>query len=282
MAISGICLVGVTGVVRGLGSELNPIQASFIRYVFGIALVLPIFLKMGKSGIPFSHIGFLAGRGAVHGIAVMLWFFAMTRIPVADVTALGFTSSIFTVIGAVLVLKEPLYNHRMLAVLAGLTGSLVILRPGFQVIDIGALALLLAAVLFACSVLMAKHLTRTQTSSTIVAFLSLFAALTLLPLALLVWQTPTWEELLWLLITAVLATSAHYTMNRALHAAEITALQPITFLQLIWATLLGLIMFNEQPDIWIWIGGGIIVATATLTAHKDAQVERQSRDKKNI
>jgi len=277
MVLSGLCLVAVTGIVRWLGSELNPVQAAFIRYVFGTILVLPIFLKMGITGVTSLPIGFLAGRGAVHGIAVMLWFFAMTRIPVADVTALGFTSSIFTVIGAVLFLKEPLYSHRLVAVLAGLVGALVILRPGFQAINIGAIALLGAAVLFACSVLMAKHLTRTQSSSSIVAFLSLFATLAILPFALLVWRAPSWEELFWLLITAAAATAGHYSMNRAFHAAEITALQPIMFLQLIWATLLGLIMFNEQPDIWIWIGGGIIVATATLTAHREALMRKRSQ-----
>jgi drug/metabolite transporter (DMT)-like permease len=197
----------------------------------------------------------------------------MTRIPVAEVTALGFTSTIFTIIGAMLFLKEPLYRHRLVAVLTGLAGGLVILRPGFQVIDVGALALLAAAILFSCSALMAKHLTRTQSSTTIVAFLTLFATLTLLPLALLVWRAPSWEELFWLLITAVFATAAHYSMNRAFHAAEISALQPVMFLQLIWATLLGLIMFNERPDLWIWIGGAIIIATATLTARRETRIK---------
>ena len=272
MALSGLCLVGVTGVVRWLGSELNPIQAAFIRYAFGLLIVIPIFLKMGMTGIRSSRIGLLAGRGAVHGIAVMLWFFAMTRIPVAEVTALSFTSSIFTIIGAILFLKEPMHAHRFIAVLAGLAGTAVILRPGFQVIDVGATALLVAAVLFSCSMLMAKHLTKTESNTAIVAFLSLFAALVLLPFALVVWRTPNALELFWLLITAVFATSAHYSMNRAFQAADITALQPVMFLQLVWATLLGLIMFNEQPDIWIWIGGAIIVAAATVTARQETRV----------
>ena len=128
MALSGLCLVGVTGVVRWLGSELNPIQAAFIRYAFGLLLVIPIFLKMGIIGIRSSRIGLLAGRGAIHGIAVMLWFFAMTRIPVAEVTALSFTSSIFIIIGAILFLKESLHAHRVIAVLAGLNATLTL--PG--------------------------------------------------------------------------------------------------------------------------------------------------------
>jgi len=272
MALAGVCFVAMTGVIRGLLSEVNPFQAAFVRYVFGLILVIPIFIKIGVDGIRSRPIAFLAGRGAVHGIGVMLWFFAMTRIPVAEVSALGFTSTIFTIIGALLFLKESLYRHRVIAVFAGLFGTLVILRPGFQIIDIGAIALLASAVLFSCSLLMAKHLTRTESNTTIIAFLSLFAALALLPFALSVWRTPSALEIFWLLITAILATSAHYAMNKAFTHADITALQPVMFLQLVWATLLGLIIFDEHPDLWVWIGGGIIIITATITARREARV----------
>ena len=272
MALAGVCFVAMTGVIRGLLSEVNPFQAAFVRYVFGLILVIPIFIKIGVDGIRSRPIAFLAGRGAAHGIAVMLWFFAMTRIPVAEVSALGFTSTIFTIIGALLFLKESLYRHRVIAVFAGLFGTLVILRPGFQIIDVGAIALLASAVLFSCSLLMAKHLTKTESNTTIIAFLSLFAALALLPFALSVWRTPSALELFWLLITAILATSAHYAMNKAFTHADITALQPVMFLQLVWATLLGLIIFDEHPDLWVWIGGGIIIITATITASREARL----------
>ena len=269
MTLSGLCLVGVTGIVRWLGSELNPIQAAFIRYVFGLILVVPIFIKLRFSGQRSKRIGLLAIRGAIHGMAVMCWFFAMTQIPVAEVTALGFTSSIFITIGAIIFLREPIYLHRIVAVVIGLIGTMVILRPGIQAINIGATVLLISAFLFSCSLLMAKTLTKIETYTTIVAVLSLFATITLLPFAIIVWKTPNAWELFWLLMTAILATAGHYAMNRAFQISEITALQPVMFLQLVWATLLGLIMFNESPDIWVWIGGGIIVATATISARRD-------------
>lgn len=272
MALAGVCFVAMTGVIRGFLSEVNPFQAAFVRYVFGLILVIPIFIKIGIGGVKSRPIAFLAGRGAAHGIAVMLWFFAMTRIPVAEVSALGFTSTIFTIIGAVLFLNEPLRRHRIIAVFAGLLGTAVILRPGFQIIDIGAIALLGSALLFSCSLLMAKHLTKTESNATIIAFLSLFAALALLPFALSVWRTPSGSELFWLLITAVLATSAHYAINKSFTHADITALQPVMFLQLIWATLLGLIIFDEQPDLWVWIGGAIIIITATFSARREAKL----------
>tara|TARA_B100000029_G_C17454661_1_gene916264 strand:- start:258 stop:884 length:627 start_codon:yes stop_codon:yes gene_type:complete len=205
-------------------------------------------------------------------MAVMCWFFAMTRVPVAEVTALGFTSSIFITIGAIIFLRESLYPHRIIAVTAGLVGTILILRPGIQVIDSGSVVLLVSACLFSCSLLMAKTLTKTESNTTIVAFLSLFATLVLLPFAIFVWKAPDAWELFWLLVTAILATSGHYAMNRAFQISEITALQPVMFLQLIWATLLGLIMFNENPSIWVWIGGAIIIATATFSARKDRSI----------
>jgi len=278
MIIAGLCFVSMTGVIRGFLSEMNPFQAAFIRYVFGSILVIPIVIKLGFSGIRSSPIGLFSIRGIAHGIAVMLWFFSMTRIPVAEVSALGFTSTIFTIIGAIIFLKEPLHRYRIVAVLFGLTGTLLILRPGFKVIEIGTLALLASAILTSFSLLMAKHLTRNQSNTTIIAFLSIFAMLALLPFAIATWRTPNSSEIFWLLMTAILATTAHYAMNKAFTLADITSLQPIMFLQLVWATLLGLLIFDEYPDLWVWLGGAVIVITATITSNHESRLQTNSKN----
>ena len=118
--------------------------------------------------------------------------------------------------------------------------------------------------------LIAKKLTATETSITIVAFLSIFVTLTLLPPALLVWRTPTWEELGWLFATAILATSSHFTMTQAFRSADMTVTQPIHFLHLLWATLLGIYVFGELPDVYTWIGAAVIVLSATYIAHRES------------
>ena len=275
MAATGILFVAVTGIVRYLGTDMSPVQAAFIRYLFGLLLLLPVFLRMGSLRRPISVMGMHATRGVIHGIGVMLWFFAMANIPIAEVTALGFTSPIFTTVGAVLFLGERLHLYRIGAVLVGLGGALVVLQPGFQEINIGSIAQLVAAPLFAASFLIAKRLTRVESSTAIVAYLSVFVTLVLLPPALYVWRTPTIAELGWLFATAALATLGHYTLTQSFRAADITATQPIQFLQLVWATVLGLAVFGEQPEIWTWVGGGMIVASATFIAHREA---RQRRD----
>lgn len=275
MLLTGMLFVGVTVAVRYLGTNMNPVQAAFIRYCFGIVLILPLLSRAGIMSLDRDRLGFHALRGLVHGGGVILWFLAMSRIPISEVTALGFTTPIFVTLGAAVFLSERLKPYRVAAVVLGFIGALLILRPGLRVIDIGALAQLGAAPLFACSYLMAKSATRREASSMIVVLLSVFCTLTLALPALLVWRTPTLDELLLLGLTALLATSGHYCMTRALEAAEVSAVQPFTFLQLVWATILGLILFDETPDVWIWVGGAVIVGSATWMAQQEVRSIRQ-------
>ncbi|MDK2752350.1 MAG: DMT family transporter [Gammaproteobacteria bacterium] len=274
MLLSGIMFIGVTGIVRYLGDEMHPIQAAFIRYAFGIVLVVPVILRVGLYGLLSTRIHLHASRGLVHGIGVMLWFYAMSRLPIAEVTALGFTTPIFTTAGAMLILGERVKNYRVAGILVGFIGALIVLRPGLRIIDFGAVAMLIAAPLFACSLLMAKVATKTESSSVIVALLSIFCTLTLLPLALVYWRPPTTEEWSLLFLTAIFATLGHYCLTRAFQSAELSALQPFSFLQLVWATLLGLVVFSEQPDLWLWLGAGVIVFSATWIGRQEVRSSR--------
>ena len=274
MLLSGIMFIGVTGIVRYLGDEMHPIQAAFIRYAFGIVLVVPVILRVGLYGLLSTRIHLHASRGLVHGIGVMLWFYAMSRLPIAEVTALGFTTPIFTTAGAMLILGERVKNYRVAGILVGFIGALIVLRPGLRIIDFGAVAMLIAAPLFACSLLMAKVATKTESSSVIVALLSIFCTLTLLPLALVYWRPPTTEEWSLLFLTAIFATLGHYCLTRAFQSAELSALQPFSFLQLVWATLLGLVVFSEQPDLWLWLGAGVIVFSATWIGRQELRSSR--------
>ena len=206
----------------------------------------------------------------------MLWFYAMARIPIAEVTAIGYTAPIFVTIGAALFLGERLHARRIGAVIAGFVGAMIIVRPGFQEISSGQLAQLAAAPLFAASFLMAKRFTDASDSGVIVFMLSLFCTLTLLPGALMHWRDPTWEEVFWLAMTAAFATAGHYTLTKAFQCAPITVTQPVQFLQLVWATLLGVAVFGEPVDPYVIAGGGIIVAAATYISHREAMRARRA------
>jgi drug/metabolite transporter (DMT)-like permease len=275
--VSSVCFVAVTGLVRHLGSDMDAVQAAFIRYAFGVVLLIPTLFQIRRSAFRITRLAPHALRGLVHGIGVMLWFFAMTHIPIADVTALGFTAPIFVTIGAALFLGERLRLRRLAAVSMGFVGALVIIRPGLIDIELGAMAMLTAAPLFAISMLIAKRLVADQPPAVVVALLSVFVTLVLMPPALYVWRAPTVEELGWLLATAVFATLGHIALSKAYSLVDITVTQPITFIQLVWASMLGYFVFAEVPDIWTIFGGLIIVVSASYIAHREAQLARAAR-----
>ena len=151
----------------------------------------------------------------------MCWFYAMSRIPIAEVTAIGFTAPVFATIGAALFLGEKVRLRRILAVLIGLLGALIIIRPGIVAIELGALLMLIAAPLFAISDLMSKVLTRKETGPALVAYLSVFVTLTIMIPALFVWREPSLEEWLWMGLTAGLATLGHLCMVQGLSLIHI-------------------------------------------------------------
>ena len=108
----------------------------------------------------------------------------------------------------------------------------------------------------------------------VVAMLSVFVTLTLFPFALAVWVTPTWTEIGILFAVAFFATLGHYTMTLAFAAAPMTVTQPVTFLQLVWATLLGVVIFSEAVDIWVVAGGTLILAAVTFITWREAVLKR--------
>ena len=277
MLLTTVLFVCVTVIVRHLGSDIPATQAAFIRYGLGLLFILPAFGALRRARPSAPLMGRFALRGFVHGFGVILWFYAMARIPIAEVTALGYAAPIFVTVGAALFFAERLHLRRVMAVVAGFVGVLLILRPGFAEISPGHLAMLGTAPIFAASYLMAKGLTREASPALIVAMLSLFCTLTLLPGAIAFWRPPTLEEVLWLALTAAFATAGHYTITRAFEAAPMTVTQPITFLQLVWAAVLGMVLFAEPLDPFVFLGGAIVVGSVTYISHREAVAARRLR-----
>lgn len=276
MVLAGMLFVAVTVTVRHLGSDMPAVEAAFIRYVFGLVLLTPVLLRIRWRRITAKNARLYLFRGLVHGLAVMLWFYAMARIPIAEVTAIGYTTPIFTSIGAIVLFGERIHFRRFMAIVIGFIGTLIILRPGVVSIEIGSLAQLVAAPCFAASFLLAKKLTNTEQSSDILAMLSIFCTLALLPGALMQWRTPEVSELGWLLLVAIIATAGHYALTRSFAHAPLTVTQPYAFLQLVWALAFGYLLFAEVPDVWVCVGGAIIIAAVTYLTHREAMAARRA------
>ena len=276
MVVSGFLFVSVTVTVRHIGSNLPAVEAAFIRYAFGLCLLVPLMLKMNWRQMGAGNLRMYFFRGIFHGVAVMLWFYAMARIPIAEVTAISYTTPIFTALGAVILFKESVNIRRTIAMIIGFIGTLIILRPGYVAIEMGSIAQLIAAPCFAVSFLFAKKLTRTESSTDILVMLSVFCTLALLPGAIMEWVEPTGSELLWLLLVAFLATAGHYALTQSFANAPLTTTQPFSFLQLVWAIVLGYLIFAEVPDVWVVVGGLIIVTSVSYISHREAVARKQA------
>ncbi|MFK5998370.1 MAG: DMT family transporter [Rhodobacterales bacterium] len=277
MILTGFLFVLVTGIVRYIGSNVPAAEAAFIRYALGMLIMAPFIRSAFKSGIGHKSLGTYALRGATHSIGVILWFYAMAHIPIAEVTAIGYTAPIYITIGAAIFFGERMAARRIIAVVAAFIGAIIILRPGLHEITSGQMAQVLAAPLFAISYLLAKGLSKDKDPAAIVGMLSLFVTIGLAPFAYMVWQPPGISEVLWLGLVAVFATLGHFTMTKALHAAPLMVTQPVTFLQLVWATILGATVFNEAVDFWVLMGGGVIIAAVSFISYREWVVTRRAK-----
>ncbi|KIN64337.1 Membrane protein [Sulfitobacter noctilucicola] len=275
MLVTGLCFIMVTALVKYMGPRLPAAEAAFIRYGLGLVFLIPIIGSLRSTRLSRRQWTLFSLRGFCHAMGVILWFFAMTRIPIAEVTAMNYLAPIYVTIGAALFLGEKLALRRIIAVIMGLAGAAIILRPGFREVSMGHLAMLLAAVVFAGSYLIAKVLADEVRPGVVVGLLSVFVTLGLAPFAIPVWIMPTLQELAILMAVACFATAGHYTMTLAFAAAPLTVTQPITFLQLVWATALGAIAFAEPVDIWVVLGGAVILGSVTFITWREATLKRQ-------
>lgn len=277
IVLSGLIFSSFMALVRLVGTSMDPIQVSFLRYAFGLLFLLPFFLRVTAVDLRAMRWKLHLLRGLMHGTGVMLWFYAMSRIPLAEVTAIGFTAPVFATVGAALFLGERIRLPRITAVAIGLMGALIIVRPGFADVDPGAVAMLIAAPIFACSDLIAKALTRRESGPAVVAYLSIIVTLVTLVPALSVWQWPTPQEWAVVICIAGLATLGHLAMTQGFKVGEISAIAPARYIQLLWSALIGFALFSEVPEVWTWVGAAIIVSAAIYIARREALARERGR-----
>ncbi|HZD26639.1 MAG TPA: DMT family transporter [Alphaproteobacteria bacterium] len=270
MLLASLLFVVMTGMVRHAALDMDPMQIAFLRYAFGVVFLLPLFAGRRLHRLRTRRFGLHLVRSMLHTVGVLLWFFALSRIPIAQVTALGFTQPVFATIGAILFMGEAAYLRRIGAVVLGFAGALIVLHPGQGGIDAGSLAMLAAAPLFAASKLMSKVLSQGDSTPTVVFYQTFFVALFAAGPALLVWRTPGVAELGWLFVAALFATLGHLCLVRAVQIGEISAVQPMEFMQLLWASMLGIAVFGEIPTLWTWLGGAVIFLSASYIARREA------------
>lgn len=275
MVVTGLCFVGVTALVKVLHGRVPAAESAFIRYLMGLVFLIPVWRQLAAVRLTPRQWQLFTLRGVLHALGVLLWFFAMSRLPLAEVTAMGYLTPVGVTILAVIVLRERLAFRRILAICAALGGAMLILRPGFRDLDAGHFAMLGTAVLYSGSYLTAKILSDELSAAVIVAMLSVLVTIALAPFAYVQWVHPSPGDLGILFGVACCATAGHYTMTLAFAAAPVTVTQPVTFLQLVWSVLLGLAFFAEPVDPWVIAGGCVILGSVSFITWREARLKRR-------
>jgi len=252
-------------------------EVAFFRNAFGLLALLPMLIRPGSAPLKTQQLPRYFLRSAI-GLASMLCaFWAIGHLPISQAISLSYSTPLFVTIAAVLWLGETVRLRRWAAVIIGFIGVLIIVRPGSTSFTPGTLVAVGAAVLSSLVAIQIKQLTRVDSADTVVFYTYVFwVPLSLVP-ALFVWVWPTGLAWVWLVATGVLGTLGQLLWTRALRLGEVSALTPISFMQLPLVSLLGWLLFNETLDRWTVIGAAIILGANAYIAHREAVLARRAK-----
>ena len=278
MAGAALTFSAMHALIRLAALEVHPFEVAFLRWFFGGLFLLPMIVRAGPKVWRTPHLKLHMGRAVVTMAGTVVWFYALTVLPLAQATALNFTIPLFTTVGAAFFLSEHVGPRRWSATAIGFLGVLVILRPGITDISSASLLPIAAAVMVAFNLNVVKYVGRTDSTLTIVALNAAFATpLTAIPM-LFFWQTPSLDVLILTAIIGGSATFAHVLFTKAFSYGDASALIPIDYLRLPFVAAIGYFAFGEVPDAWTWIGGAVIAGATIYIAHRESRLTRQRSD----
>ncbi len=271
---------GLMAVTIRLATAHVPTQeVAFFRNAFGLLALLPMLMRPGRSPLRTQQLPRYFLRSAIGLGSMLCGFWAVGHLPLSQAVSLSYSTPLFVTIAAVLWLGEKVRIRRWAAVIVGFIGVLVIVRPGHHGFEPGTLIAVLAALLSALVAIQIKQLTRVDGADTVVFYTYVFwVPLSLVP-ALFVWTWPTGIAWLWLVATGIFGTAGQLLWTRALRLGEVSALTPISFMQLPLVALCGWLLFGETLDRWTVIGAAIILGSNAYIAHREALLARRAASK---
>jgi drug/metabolite transporter (DMT)-like permease len=275
----GCVLFSVMGaLVKYLGQRLDLFQIAFFRCFFGFVVTLPFVLrKTGHRAFRTTHPWGHFLRGALGFASMIAGFYATTHLPLTDSTAISFTTPLFMILTAIFLLGETVRWRRGLATLVGFVGVLVMVRPGSEALDPATGIGLFAALLVAVSTTLVKRLSATEAALTILLWFGLVSSVLAAVPVYFTWTTPTRFELLLFGVIGVLGAVGQFFTVRAYAIGELTAIAPIDYSRLVFAGVMGYLMFAELPDQYTLVGALIIVASTLYIARREAHLSRTHR-----
>jgi len=273
-----VFLFGIeVAMIRHVTNSVHPFEVAFFRNVFGLLVVLPWFVRYGIVPLRTPIFRLHMIRACLSVVGGLCLFYAISVTPLARIAALGFLVPIFTTIGAILFLGERVSIGRWAAIAFGFVGTFIIIRPGFETIDLGTMLRIFASLIFGGLLTLMKVMTRTDSSVTITTYAILLPIPMFLFAALFFWEWPNWETLGWLAVMGIVGTTAQLIFAQALRLADANVIMPLDFFQLVWSALFGFLIFSESPNRFTFIGGFMIFASTTGIAWREGYLARSKR-----
>ena len=253
-----LCLCGMAIAGREMSVELNPFQITFIRSAFCLAALLLLLRVIGFSRVRSSQTKMHVARNVIHFGGQTGWLHGVAILPLAEVFAIEFTAPIWTAILATVILGERLSRYRMLAIMLGFAGIVIILRPGIAAIQPAALVVLFAAVCFASTYVFTRHMSASETPLTVIFYMNLVQ----LPMGLVTslpgWTLPSLSLWPWILLLGVTGLGSHFCFAHAFRHADAMVVSPLDFIRLPLIAIVGLLFYGEGWDFLILVGGAVI------------------------
>jgi drug/metabolite transporter (DMT)-like permease len=278
MTVAAAGFAGMNIIIRALSFELHPFQISFFRVVIGVAFMLPWVMRAGLGALATASHKLYLSRSMLGYASMLCWFTGLASLEIAEATALGFTSPLFATAAAALLLGEVVRARRWTATLIGLSGAMIVIRPGFGDLEFAHLLVLASAALGGWNAITVKQLTRTDNPNVIIVYMSLYMLPVAFLPALFVWRWPSADALMLVGLLGVCATIGHQCFTRAMAACEASYVLPFEFARLPISATVAYFVFAEQPDIYTWIGGGVIIGSTFYIAQREAYIARKAAE----
>lgn len=256
--------------VKLLSNELHPIIICFYRCLMGLIIITPFVARNNFRALQTDNMRLQIFRALINIISMICWFSAIGMMHFEKATALGFTTPLFTTVLAVLILGEVIRFHRTAALLLGFVGILIIIRPGYMPFEFGTILMLIASFSFSFVLIFVKKLSATDSSLTIIFYHLLYMTPAFFILSIFYWENINLNQLIIFILMGASGLLSHWCLAQAFKMSDTTFVMPLQFTKLIWASLIGLFIFSEQPDIWTWVGGVIIFISIVYITYREA------------
>ena len=262
--------------IRSAQYDSNVYTIGFLRFLFGLIIIFPYLIK--KKFIPYKtkNFKFYFIRGLFNLPMMILGFGALVYVPFEQFKALHFLSPIIVVLLSFIIFREKIYMYRILALVIGFIGMLIIVRPGIVDFNIGTIMILISLTFWSLIIIVSKFVSKDDTPITMVTYQYTLMTIFALPLAIYFWQMPSLQSLIFVFIGAISGTILHLSLALSYKYAELSVTQPVWFSGLIFGSAFGFFVFNETPDVWTWIGGIVVFSSVLLITYNE-----RSKDFKN-